>query len=91
MLSVESDEESTSTLPVFENFYNEGVSASIANMPNFSPYNFSGVWARASHEIGAVYSFGRRQKSQLTAENDFSMLLAVLKQGGQWYFPGKAL
>lgn len=80
---VDSDEESTSTCPVSEKFYDDGGSSDFKNLTNVLPHLIEELWDLISDNVDEFCKDGRGRKPQVSAKDSFLMTLAVLKHVGQ--------
>lgn len=82
----ETDEECDSPSPIFDSFFNEGGSAGIAQLCNFSADEFHSIYDIIQSGLSSAWTARRGRTSSILPKDAFLMLLTTLKHAGNWDF-----
>lgn len=82
----DSDEETDSDMPIFDQFYEQGGSAAIVSMTNFDPQKLFQIWEAIEDYVIEQYTTGRGCRSSVKPKDLFFMTVCVFKHGGEWHF-----
>lgn len=85
----DSDEESDSSCPYFDKFFEEGGTQAISDMCNFNASEFEFLWQLLESFVLQNYNSGRGKKCHVTGKDMLFMLLTVMKHGGHWDILGR--
>ena len=85
----DSDDNYQFLTPIYDLFYGQGRSATIMQITNFSPGEFTTLWTTIIHLVQPQSLKGRARKSTYSAKDAFFMTLVVLKNGRTWDFLAK--
>ena len=85
----ETDEENDSDSPILDTFCNNGGGSAIVQLTNFTVKEFIQLYGKFRTFLANNYNVGRGRRSQYTAKDALSMVLATLKHGGQWDYLGQ--
>lgn len=77
-------EESGTTSPVFDFFYNKRSKDAIKSIVNFTPMEFMDIWIAISTFLLANWNTSRGIKTSFTSKNVLFMVPTVLRHGQQW-------
>lgn len=67
----DSDEETDSDMPIFDQFYEQGGSAAIVSMTNFDPQKLFQIWEAIEDYVIEQYTTGRGRRSSVKPKDLF--------------------
>ena len=85
-LKSDTDDESDSSTPTYDSFYQSGGSPAILKMCNFAPDEFQEVWMKFREVMLKNWNTGRGRKTKHGARDMLFIVLSCMKHGGQWDF-----